>query len=306
MNTQVSIIQSTLWRIVFKLPTHINDWFQAEPGRKYYPEYDHKTKRWFVNWGDDNAEYDIDPSFYPSEGVEEEEVSCETDQNKFESHTGITMIPSRFVDKDKDETEVNIPAMKSLNVDAEFPPPKPGIFTFGEPAPSFEKSDHTETEVEILRRDLDDLRTDFDKVRRKLCRGLGDGFITKEEHFDDIKRPRDFQNHHGYCRQSRTNSFVGMSFKDYRAWRDSFEESYRRQQEERDRQREQERSQGVPSLEEEQIAKDRLETEFQRTLKIEHEAEKLAKLKAFNEAEAEAKAQKEHFFRTGEFITKKS
>ena len=158
MNTQVSIIQSTLWRIVFTLPTHINDWFQAEPGRKYYPEYDHKTKRWYVNWGDDNAEYDIDPHFYPSEGVEEEEVSCETDQDKFEPHTGITMIPSRFVE---DETEVNIPAMKSLNVDAEFPPPKPGIFTFGEPAPPFEKSPHTETELDILRRDLDDLRTDF-------------------------------------------------------------------------------------------------------------------------------------------------
>ena len=28
MNTQVSIIQSTRWRIIFKLPTHINDWFK--------------------------------------------------------------------------------------------------------------------------------------------------------------------------------------------------------------------------------------------------------------------------------------
>lgn len=300
MNTQVSIIQSILWRIVFTLPTHINDWFQAQPGRKYTPEYDHKTKRWYIHWGDDNAEYDIDPHFYPSEGVEEEEVSCETDQDKFEPHTGITMIPSRFVDKDKDETEVNIPAMKSLSVDAEFPPPKPGIFTFGEPAPPVEKPPHTETEVEILRRELDDLRIDFDKVRRKLCRNLGDGFITKEEKFDDIKRPHDFGHYH-----SRSNSFVGMSFKDYRVWRDKFEEYHRQQQKQRETQREQERSRGVPSLEEEQIAKDRLETEFQRTLKIEHEAEKLAKLKAFNEAEAEAKAQKEHFFKTGEFLSKK-
>ena len=122
MNTQVSIIQSTLWRIVFTLPTHINDWFQAEPGRKYYPEYDYETKRWYVNWGDNNAEYDIDPHFYPSDGVQEEEVSCETDQDKFETHSGVTMIPSRFVAKYWRNTRMK---RKTRNRPSPPPPPSP-------------------------------------------------------------------------------------------------------------------------------------------------------------------------------------
>ena len=47
-----------------------------------------------------------------------------------------------------------------------------------------------------------------------------------------------------------------------------------------------------------------MEAELQRVLVIEREAEKMAKLRAYNEAEAEAKAQKEHFNTTGEFMSK--
>ena len=204
-----------------------------------------------------------------------------------------------------DETEVIIPAMDNLRVDAEPPSPTPGGFTFGTPAPTFEKPPDAGTEVEILRRDLDDLRTDFEKVRRKLGKALATksiGLITKEEEFEDIKRPNDFRdyNHH----RQYPPSFKGMTSKDYRAWKGDFEAYHRQEQKNREIIREQEKSSGRPSLEEEQIAKDRLEAELQRVLKVEHEAEKLAKLRAYNEAEAEAKAQKKHFLETGEFISK--
>ena len=207
--------------------------------------------------------------------------------------------------KPKDETEVIIPAMNNLRVDAEPPSPTPGGFTFGTPAPTFEKPPDAGTEVEILRRDLDDLRTDFEKVRRKLGKALATksiGLITKEEEFEDIKRPNDFRdyNHH----RQYPPSFKGMTSKDYRAWKGDFEAYHRQEQKNREIIREQEKSSGRPSLEEEQIAKDRLEAELQRVLKVEHEAEKLAKLRAYNEAEAEAKAQKKHFLETGEFISK--
>ena len=95
-----------------------------------------------------------------------------------------------------------------------------------------------------------------------------------------------------------------MSNKEYRAWKGDFEAHHIQKQKDQEIQREQEMSRGVPSLEDEQIAKDRLEAELQRVLVIEHEAEKMAKLRAYNEAEAEAKAQKEHFTRTGEFMSK--
>jgi len=39
-------------------------------------------------------------------------------------------------------------------------------------------------------------------------------------------------------------------------------------------------------------------------LKVELEANNTAKLKAYSEAEVDAKAQKEHFTRTGEFMSK--
>ena len=207
--------------------------------------------------------------------------------------------------------------MNNLNVDTEppaptpgvfafgTPAPTPGVFTFGTPAPASENPPDAGTEVEILRRDLDDLRTDFDRVRRKLCRNLGDGFITKEEQFEELKRPSDFKElHRQYHHRQYPRSFQGMSNKEYRAWKDDFEAHHIQKQKNQEIQREQERSQGVPSLEDEQIAKDRLEAELQRVLVIEREAEKMAKLRAYNEAEAEAKAQKEHFTRTGEFMSK--
>jgi len=221
-----------------------------------------------------------------------------------------------------DETEVNtdeiLSGMNNLNVDTEppaptpgvfafgTPAPTPGVFTFGTPAPTFEKPPDAGTKVEILRRDLDDLRTDFEKVRRKLGNPNGRNhvrLITKEEEFEDFKRPSDFRNRFGSCNQ-HPRSFVGMTSKDYRAWKGDFEAYHRQEQKNRETQREQERSQGVPSLEDEQIAKDRLEAELQRVLKVELEAEKMAKLRAYIEAEAEAKAQKEHFSKTGEFISK--
>ena len=217
-----------------------------------------------------------------------------------------------------DETEVNtdeiLSGINKLKVDTEppaptpgvfafgTPAPTPGVFTFGTPAPASENPPDAGTEVEILRRDLDDLRTDFDRVRRKLCRNLGDGFITKEEQFEELKRPSDFQNQYGG--NQHPPSFKGMSNKEYRAWKGDFEAHHIQKQKNQEIQREQERSQGVPSLEDEQIAKDRLEAELQRVLVIEREAEKMAKLRAYNEAEAEAKAQKEHFTRTGEFMSK--
>jgi hypothetical protein len=220
-----------------------------------------------------------------------------------------------------DETEVNtdeiLSGMNNLNVDTEppaptpgvfafgTPAPTPGVFTFGTPAPASENPPDAGTEVEILRRDLDDLRTDFDRVRRKLCRNLGDGFITKEEQFEELKRPSDFKElHRQYHHRQYPRSFQGMSNKEYRAWKDDFEAHHIQKQKNQEIQREGERKAGVPSLEEEQIAKERLEAELQRVLAIEHEAEKMAKLRAYNEAEAEAKAQKEHFTRTGEFMSK--
>ena len=98
------------------------------------------------------------------------------------------------------------------------------------------------------------------------------------------------------------SSFKGMTVEDYRGYKNDFEEYHIQKQKNQEILSERERSRGVPSLEEEQIAKDRLETELQRVLVFEREAEKMAKLRAYNEAEAEAKAQKEHFTRTGEFM----
>ena len=121
---------------------------------------------------------------------------------------------------------------------------------------------------------------------------------------DQLLHDCDFQqNHFGSCNQ-HPPSFKGMSNKEYRAWKGDFEAYHIQKQKDQEIQREQEMSRGVPSLEDEQIAKDRLEAELQRVLKVEHEAEKVAKLKAYNEAEAEAKAQKKHFLETGEFISK--
>ena len=95
-----------------------------------------------------------------------------------------------------DETEVNtdeiLSGMNNLNVDTEPPTPTPGVFTFGTPAPASENPPDAGTEVEILRRDLDDLRTDFDRVRRKLGKSTvtkSIGLSTKEEEFEDIKQP---------------------------------------------------------------------------------------------------------------------
>lgn len=204
---------------------------------------------------------------------------------------------------DGNTDEILSDEMNKLKVDAEppaptpvifnfgTPAPTPGVFAFGTPAPTFEKPPDAGTEVDILRRDLDDLRTDFDKVRRKVGKTLDIGLITKEEQFEDIKRPNC-----GFIHNSNHCSFVGMTSKDYRAWKGEFDTYYREQQKQREKETE--------KLEEEQIAKDRLEAELQRVLKVEHEAEKVAKLKAYNEAEAEAKAQKKHFLETGEFISK--
>ena len=173
-----------------------------------------------------------------------------------------------------------------------------------------EKWNRSGTEVDNLRRDLDDLRNDFDKVRRKVGKHLTVGLITKEEEFEDIKRPSDFNKmmnfdgEDGYQGEKQYSSFKGMTSKDYRAWKSGFEAYHRVEQKNREIQREQERSRGVPSLEDEQIAKDRLEAELQRVLKVELEAENKAKLKAYSEAEADAKAQKKHYSETGEFISK--
>ena len=208
-----------------------------------------------------------------------------------------------------DETEVTqkqlFSAMNELKVDAEPPSPTPGVFIYGTIASASEKPPDAGTEVVILLRDLDDLRNDFDRVRRKLCRNLGDGFITKEEQFEDFKRPNDFDALGGIGNNRRyPGSFKGMTSKDYRAWKSEFEAYHIQKQKNREIQREQEMSRGVPSLEEEQIAKDRLEAELQWVLEVEREAENKAKLKAYIEAEADAKAQKNHFLETGEFISK--
>ena len=157
-----------------------------------------------------------------------------------------------------DETEGNADEilsdeMNKLKVDAEppaptpvvfnfgTPAPTPGVFAFGTPAPTFEKppekptAEDAGTEVDILRRDLDDLRNDFDKVRRKLGKTLGIGLRTKEEEFEDIKRPNCglwSDNSHISC------SFKGMTFKDYRAWKSDFETYYREQQKQREKETE--------------------------------------------------------------------
>ena len=99
----------------------------------------------------------------------------------------------------EDKTEVNtdeiLSGMNNLNVDTEPPTPTPGVFTFGTPPPASENPPDAGTEVEIFRRDLDDLRSDFERVRRKLGKALATkniiGLITKEERFEDIKRPSD-------------------------------------------------------------------------------------------------------------------
>ena len=212
----------------------------------------------------------------------------------------------------EDETEVDTDKMLSatskLKVDAEppaptpvvfnfgTPAPTPGVFAFGTPAPTFEKppekptAEDAGTEVDILRRDLDDLRNDFDKVRRKLGKTLGIGLRTKEEEFEDIKRPRS----NGFG--GSPTLFTQMTFQNYRAWKSDFEKNYREQQKQREKETE--------GDEEQQIGKDRLEAELQRVLKVELEAENKAKLKAYSEAEADAKAQKKHYSETGEFISK--
>ena len=229
--------------------------------------------------------------------------------------------------KPEDETEVNtdeiLSGMNKLKVDTEPPAPphcasnsyfeKPsGVFTIGttdplhksstfrravRPTPTFEKppgekstAEDAGTEVDILRRDLDDLRNDFDKVRRKLGKTLGIGLRTKEEEFEDIKRPRS----NGFG--GSPTLFTQMTFQNYRAWKSDFEKNYREQQKQREKETE--------GDEEQQIAKDRLEAELQRVIKVEREAENKAKLKAYSEAEADAKAQKKHFLETGEFISK--
>ena len=226
-----------------------------------------------------------------------------------------------------DETDGNadeiLSGMNKLKVDTEPPAPphcasnsyfeKPsGVFTIGttdplhksstfrravRPTPTFEKppgekstAEDAGTEVDILRRDLDDLRNDFDKVRRKLGKTLGIGLRTKEEEFEDIKRPRS----NGFG--GSPTLFTQMTFQNYRAWKSDFEKNYREQQKQREKETE--------GDEEQQIAKDRLEAELQRVIKVEREAENKAKLKAYSEAEADAKAQKKHFLETGEFISK--
>ena len=225
------------------------------------------------------------------------------------------------------ETEVNtdeiLSGMNKLKVDTEPPATPlcasnsyfekpPGVFTIGTPdpphksstfhravrsTPTFEKppekptAEDAGTEVDILRRDLDDLRNDFDKVRRKLGKTLGIGLRTKEEEFEDIKRPNC-----GFIHNSNHCSFVDMTFEDYRAWKSEFETYYRDQIKQRELETER--------YEEQQIAKDRLEAELQRVLKVELEAENKAKLKAYSEDEADAKAQKKHYSETGEFISK--
>ena len=208
----------------------------------------------------------------------------------------------------EDETEVDTDKMLSatskLKVDAEppaptpvvfnfgTPAPTPGVFAFGTPAPTFEKppekptAEDAGTEVDILRRDLDDLRNDFDKVRRKIGKALGIGLRTKEEEFNDIKSPG----------RRMAQTFPQMTLQNYRAWKSDFENNYRESQKQREKETE--------GDEEQQIAKYRLEAELQRVIKVEREAENKAKLKAYSEAEADAKAQKKHFLETGEFISK--
>ena len=171
-----------------------------------------------------------------------------------------------------------------------------------------EKWNRSGTEVDNLRRDLDDLRNDFDKVRRTLGKqflsrsGVHDyqGLITKEELLEDMlfMKP-DYLGgigSGGKWSKRYPASFKGMTSKDYRAWRSDFEEYYRSRQKEREI--------GTEGYEEQKIAKDRLEAELQRVLKVELEANNTAKLKAYSEAEVDAKAQKKHYSETGEFISK--
>jgi len=267
------------------------------------PKYEYKTVATNVDGQVENI-----LNSYGKDGWELVSASCMGTLHRFYFKRELRQDPQ------VDETEDIIPAMDKLKVDAEppaptpvvfnfgTPAPTPGVFAFGTPAPASENPPDAGTEVEILRRDLDDLRTDFDRVRRKLCRNLGDGFITKEEQFEELKRPSDFKELHGVRQYPR--SFKGMSNKEYRAWKGDFEAYHIQKQKNQEIQREGERKAGVPSLEEEQIAKDRLEAELRRVLTIEREAEKMAKLRSYNEAEAEAKAQKEHFSKTGEFFSK--
>ena len=236
-------------------------------------------------------------------------VSATVHQNKYQYFFKRELQQEQQVDETEVNTDEMFSAMNKLKVDAEppaptpvvfnfgTPAPTPGVFAFGTPAPTFEKppekptAEDAGTEVDILRRDLDDLRNDFDKVRRKIGKALGIGLRTKEEEFEDIKRP----NGSGYYSGNHW-SFVDMTSKDYRAWKSDFEKIYRQQQKQREKETE--------GDEEQQIAKDRLEAELQRVIKVEREAENKAKLKAYSEAEADAKAQKKHFLETGEFISK--
>jgi hypothetical protein len=231
------------------------------------------------------------------------------------------------------ETEVNtdeiLSGMNKLKVDTEPPATPlcasnsyfekpPGVFTIGtpdpphksstfrravRPTPTFEKppvkptAEDAGTEVDILRRDLDDLRNDFDRVRRKLGKSTAtnsNGLMTKEEVFEDIKQP----NRTGFRAMNPryTMNFTQMTLQNYRAWKSDFENNYRESQKQREKETE--------GDEEQQIGKDRLEAELQRVLKVELEAENKAKLKAYSEAEADAKAQKKHYSETGEFISK--
>jgi len=291
------------------------------------PKYEYKTVMHptALNTGD-QAKYDVwvkdTDTVLNSCGNEGWElVSATVHQNKYQYFFKRELQQEQQVDETEVNTDEMFSAMNKLKVDAEppaptpvvfnfgTPAPTPGVFAFGTPAPTFEKppekptADDAGTEVDILRRDLDDLRNDFDRVRRKLGKTLGIGFITKEEEFEDFKRPSDFRDGSGHNRQY-PRSFKGMTSKDYRAWKSDFEAYHRQQQKNRETQKEQERSHGILSLEEEQIAKDRLEAELQRVLKVELEAENKAKLKAYSEAEADAKAQKKHYSETGEFISK--
>ena len=235
-------------------------------------------------------------------------VSATVHQNKYQYFFKRELQQEQQVDETEVNTDEMFSAMNKLKVDAEppaptpvvfnfgTPAPTPGVFAFGTPAPTFEKppekptAEDAGTEVDILRRDLDDLRNDFDKVRRKIGKALGIGLRTKEEEFEDIKRPRS----NGFG--GSPTLFTQMTFQNYRAWKSDFEKNYREQQKQREKETE--------GDEEQQIAKDRLEAELQRVIKVEREAENKAKLKAYSEAEADAKAQKKHFLETGEFISK--
>jgi hypothetical protein len=172
-----------------------------------------------------------------------------------------------------------------------------------------EKWNRSGTEVDNLRRDLDDLRFEFEKVHRRIgIRNLNVkpfGFETKEEEFQHNILPLHYttsstwlegEEHNGGINHPYPASFKGMTSKDYRAWKSEFEKVYRKRKEEREIQ--------TKGYEEEKIAKDRLEAELQRVLKVELKAENKAKLKAYSEAEVDAKAQKKHYSETGEFISK--